>query len=174
MATIYLDNLVKPKNYNSAAVSTLNKKVDTVDYTYTDLHLDMVYDNIEGYSGKDIVADYDVRAIRNSIINIFTTRPGEKLLNPLFGCRIDAYLFESISDFRAEMLGGEILKNLETYEPRIEVLNILVEPKIDLHTYYVKLIYKIKDKGLLDTVFLDLRDKSLTTVGTTVSYTTNF
>lgn len=175
MAAIYLDNLVKPKNYTTLAVSPLNKRSDTVDYTYTDLHLDLQYNSTMDLLGKDIVVDYDVMAIRNSLINIITSRPGDKILNPLFGSRLDAYLFEAITDFKASMLGKELLKNIETYEPRIDVLNIGVQPMRDIQTYYIKMIYKIKDKGLLDSIVLDLRDNNLSTIGATTTYTaTNF
>jgi len=170
MAAIYLDNLVKPKNYTSSITSLINKRVEEVEYTYTDLHLDLKYNTTMDLIGKDVIVDYDVMAIRNSLINILTSRPGDKILNPLFGCRIDAYLFEAITDFKANMLGKEILKNLETFEPRIEILKVNVQPMIDIHTYYIKLVYKIKDKGLLDSIVLDLRDKNLTTIGSTAVY----
>jgi phage baseplate assembly protein W len=171
MAAIYLDNLVKPKNYTTSVVSPLNKKTDSTDYTFTDLHLDLQYNSTLDLLGKDIVVDYDVMAIRNSLINILTNRPGDKVLNPLFGCRIDAYLFEAITDFKASMLGKELLNTIETYEPRIEVLNVSVQPMRDIQTYYIKLVYKIKDKGLLDSITLDLRDNNLTTIGATTTYT---
>jgi hypothetical protein len=68
------------------------------------------------------------------------------------------------------MLGKELLNTIETYEPRIEVLNVGVQPMIDIQTYYIKLVYKIKDKGLLDSITLDLRDNNLTTIGATTTY----
>ena len=72
-------------------------------YKYNDLHLDFtpVYysppygaytqnnELLRNQEIVDIVADYDLGAIRNSLVNLFTTIPGQKILNPLFGLNLD-------------------------------------------------------------------------------------
>ena len=84
-----------------ANVNIVFPKVEKVNdnFTYSDLHLDLqVQQLVTNESAKltqqqDIVADFDLGAIRNSIINIFLTSPGDKLLNPEFGIDLRDYLF---------------------------------------------------------------------------------
>ena len=66
MASIKFDNLKK----NSSLINQ--------DYTYSDLHYDIVMDGKQ----RDIVLDYDDQAIKNSLIRIFNTIPGERFLFP--------------------------------------------------------------------------------------------
>ena len=60
-------------------------------YLYKDLFLDLVpevYYNKQLNKAvvlKDVQGSYDIQAIKNSIINIFLTSPGQKILNPQFG-----------------------------------------------------------------------------------------
>ena len=60
-------------------------------YLYKDIGFDLVLrytDNPELHKDSeigDLKPIYDVKAIINSIKNILTTSPGEKLLNPTFG-----------------------------------------------------------------------------------------
>ena len=60
-------------------------------YLYKDLFLDLepnVYYNKQLNKQvilKDVQGSYDLQAIKNSIINIFLTSPGQKILNPEFG-----------------------------------------------------------------------------------------
>jgi phage baseplate assembly protein W len=176
MATIYLDSLVKPKLLNSPQALPELEGVKE-DFTYIDLHLDLEYsrpsvlfaDNGDRVS-RDLRVDYDVNAIRNSIYNIFTTSPGNKILNPLFGCRLEDYLFEAITVTNAQTLGNKILAAISTFEPRVEVLKVQVTPEPDLNTYKVNLIYKILDKGLLDNYQIELNSQSKSLGYRTVSY----
>jgi len=66
-------------------------KQTTVDkvYTYKDLHLDFSpdsrYDVVSNITinKNDITVDYDEQAIKNSLKNLFSTRPGQRFLFPL-------------------------------------------------------------------------------------------
>jgi hypothetical protein len=78
----------------SIVITELNKFPKERDYTYKDLEMDLKIDYTKTSplnnfkEQKDIVVDYDVAAIKNSIFNIFTTIPGQKLLNPPFGLNL--------------------------------------------------------------------------------------
>ena len=68
-------------------------------FTYADMSLDLKLEQVqneEAYSKlytKDIRANYDLGAIENSIKNLFTSFPGDKLLNPEFGLNLNQFLF---------------------------------------------------------------------------------
>jgi len=156
MATIYLDNLIKPQKVQSQ-FTNIATEPEPLHYTYRDLHLDLeIFKNIGNglneVNSKDISADYDIQAIRNSIYNIFTTKPGEKILSPGFGSSLEQFLFESLSEFKANIIGNLILNNLTKYEPRINVTKVLVHANYNDLQYEIYVSYDIPDHGLVDTL----------------------
>lgn len=121
---------------------TQQRLAEGKEYIYSDLHLDIQELSIqkngtEAAYGTDIKADYNMLAIKNSIRNIFNTRPGQRLLYPTFGVFLDGYLFEAISDSTARRIGDTILQGITKFENRVQVQNINVTPDADQNTYYV-------------------------------------
>lgn len=168
MASIYLDNLVKPEKVQSQT-TVVASEPEPYQYTYRDLHLDLeIFKNIgNGFNvvdSNDVRTDYDIQAIRNSIHNIFTTRPGEKILSPSFGCSLETFLFEPVSNFRANIIGNHILTNLEKYERRINVTKVFVYPNFDLQQYEVSVNYEIPSKNLIDTLQMQFNASSRASV----------
>lgn len=64
--------------------------------------------------------------IRESIWIILSTRPGERLMNPDFGCGIHDMVFEDINTTLQSQLKDTVERALIVYEPRIEVLGVEV------------------------------------------------
>jgi phage baseplate assembly protein W len=156
VATIDLNNLIRPKqtNYLKNSPSVVIQAPASV---YTDLRLDLTPSNSVGLGlnvakSNDIIVDTDYDAIKNSIKNIFTTRPGQKLLTPDFGSSLEKYLFEPITDSLAKIIGNEILGAITTYEPRIDVLNIRVTPQPDLNQYSIQVIYSFLELKTQNTL----------------------
>lgn len=160
MATVRLNNLVKPREANSP--NTLpSSEFSKNRPTYTDIKLDLALSQSIGVGlnptvAKDIVVSEDIQAIRNSLYNIFSTKKGEMLLNPNFGSSMEEFLFENVSPFIGKILGEKILSAIQKYEPRVEVLNVNVYPQADLNQYLIQIIFtfvNIKKEGSL-TLFL--------------------
>lgn len=131
MATIDLNNLIRPKKVNSST-TVITEKVKTDTPVYTDLHLDLeIFQSIglgdNPVNSRDIMVDYDYKAIHNSIKNIFNTKKGQKLLNPEFGCSLEQYLFEAVSDARAKAIGDDIYAAINVFEPRVDIVKIYVQ-----------------------------------------------
>ena len=103
-----------------------------VNHTFIDIHCDieesivLTSDSRQHPRGKDLKVDYDEAAIRNSIVNIFNTPPGERFLIPEFGINLKRYLFEAVSDDTAQLIGRTILNTIERWEPRVNVENVTV------------------------------------------------
>ncbi len=110
MATIKFDSLSKP------IVSTKHQGV------FSDIHLDIVRDTqaTNGYNSKnslpDVKLDYDLDAIKNSLVNLFNTVPGQNLMIPEFGLNLNQFLFRPISDIDARFIGNTILNGVNTYK----------------------------------------------------------
>jgi hypothetical protein len=113
-------------------------------YSYADLHLDISLDaktpdKPVGSSNnkQDLKIDYDEKAIYNSISNIFNTKKGQKILNPLFGLDIEQYLFENISKENGATIGTTIYEELALYEPRIIVNDVAVVARPNQNEYKI-------------------------------------
>ena len=73
----------------------------------------------------------DELAIKNSLVNLFNTTPGEKILNPEFGLNLKRFLFEPLTDLTARIIGETIYEGISKYEPRVRIINIGVIKDID-------------------------------------------
>jgi phage baseplate assembly protein W len=74
----------------------------------------------------DVKKDVNLEAIECAIENILLTRRGERVMRPLFGSALEAFLFEPISASTAHKIGLEVLDVLSRQEPRIEVQKVEV------------------------------------------------
>ena len=83
------------------------------------------------------------RAINKSVKNIVQTIPGEKFFNPEFGSDVRSQLFELIDFGTADLIEQQILTSLENYEPRIERVQVEVDPQPDRNEFNVTVIYDI-------------------------------
>lgn len=136
----------------SVNLTSLKKKRNSLSskpYTYVDLSLDLE-PNIINYelsklgdnyteNYRDIKVSYDEFAIRNSLINIFNTIPGQRILLPLFGCNLIGYVFKPVTELIGRQIGSEILRAIELWEPRVDVNNINVVGDPDIHQYDIEI-----------------------------------
>lgn len=83
------------------------------------------------------------RAIAKSVRNIVQTAPGEKFFNLDFGSSVRDQLFELVDFGNATIIEEEILQSLTNYEPRIDNVTVLVEPRPDRNEFEVTVTYNI-------------------------------
>jgi len=140
MASITFKNLEKTGTTNTSV-------------TYTDLHLDIV--GVPVGAVRDILVDHDLDAISNSLSNLFTTLPGQKLLNPTYGLNLLQFLFEPVTTRTAQIIGETILGGIERYEPRVSVDKVQVVGNADANEYNITLIIRLPDLPSKDPVKLN-------------------
>ena len=92
---------------------------------------------------SDLIALKNENAIARSVRNIIFTVPGEKMFNPDFGTDINASLFELLDETSAVVIKDQIKYSLETYEPRIRLLDVIVVPDFEGNGYDVEISYSI-------------------------------
>jgi len=120
---VRLDNLER---------SPLEQKSLESGYLYKDIKLDLElsrFTSSELYSEsglKDLAELQDGQSVVNSIKNILTTTPGQKLLNPLFGLDFRSYLFEPVNNTTSYFLAHFIYLNLGAQEPRINLNTVKI------------------------------------------------
>ena len=66
--------------------------------------------------------------IEQAIRIILSTRPGERVMRPTFGCRVHELLFEPRSSTTISLLQEYVHDALRIWEPRIEVIQVNVTP----------------------------------------------
>lgn len=144
MNALKFDNLKKPRPKSNVFS----------DYTYVDLHLDLEYDrtgpiiNKEDEStNRDLRISPDEHAIKNSLVNLFNTRPGQRILLPEYGTDLMGMLFESVSQFKGKALGNHILYAIEKWEKRVTVIKVKVIAQPEEHQYSLVIVVSIPSLG---------------------------
>ena len=97
----------------------------------------------------------NVNAVRNSLKQIFTWIPGERIINPEFGSSLKKYLYEPITEENQERIVAEIRACVIRSEPRVIVDRIVKATSIDdIEENTVKLDIYYRIKGLSDKQFM--------------------
>ncbi len=90
------------------------------------------------------------REIEEAIRLILATAPGERPMRPEFGCRVHDHVFAPINAATAGAISNDVRSALEQWEPRIDVLEVLVSfDHVDVGTLYIDIHYSIR--GYNDT-----------------------
>ena len=76
---------------------------------------------------NDVVTIRDEDAIKRSVKNIIFTILGEKPFEPNFGSVINDSLFELDTSLNQVRISDEITQSLNSYEPRIDNIDVTVE-----------------------------------------------
>jgi len=122
------------------------------DYVFKDFRFD-IEENSNASSGNlfknkttnDILASTDMDAINNSIKNLFTTVPGQKLLDPEYGLDLRQFLFLPVSESTAELIAEKILQGISRFDPRVIVDKISVIADEEQSQYEIGLTLTVPD-----------------------------
>ena len=92
---------------------------------------------------KDLPVLKDADAIRRSVRNIVQTIPQEKLFNSIFGSDITGSLFEFVDFGTASIIEDQIKLSIDNFEPRVDNVQVQVDPDPDLNRFDVTIIFDI-------------------------------
>ena len=67
--------------------------------------------------------------VRQAILIILGTSPGERIMRPLFGAGLDRFVFEPVSPATLVQVEDSVRDALVTWEPRITVEEVTVTPE---------------------------------------------
>lgn len=92
-------------------------------------------------------------SIRESIIIILTTAKGERAMRPDFGCEINELIFAQNDSSTASLIQFYIKEALLKWEPRVEVIDVLVTPDEDeRYKLMINIVYMIKTTNTRDNL----------------------
>ena len=92
---------------------------------------------------KDLPILKDADAIRRSVRNIVQTIPKEKFFNSIFGSDITESLFEFVDFGTASVIEDQIKLSIDNFEPRVNNVEVQVDPIPDDNTFNVTIIFDI-------------------------------
>ena len=92
---------------------------------------------------KDLQVLKNENAIRRSVRNIVETLPTEKFFNSLFGSDVRSSLFDFVDFGTAPEIQTQIETAISNFEPRVEIVEIEVDPRPDDNAFYVNIVFNI-------------------------------
>ena len=143
---------LKAENISGAEISAIGEEDDPMCLIATALNIDY-YAAEERYRQWQKSAKYsvgklvNVKAVQNSLHQIFTWIPGERIINPEFGSNIRKYLYEGITDQNIEAITSEIHHCVSEWEPRVvidRVVNVQRVEDTENNTVRLDIYYHIK------------------------------
>ena len=93
------------------------------------------------------------RAISRSVRNLVQTIPGERFFNPVLWSQVRRLLFDFIDVATADSFEDEILTTISNFEPRVNNVQVQVEPRPDRNNFNVTVFFDIIGQSLPSQTF---------------------
>lgn len=113
---------------------------------------EVIYSDIRGDlslnpATDDVLLVTNEDAIRTSIINLLNTDRYERVMQPNLGSNIRALLFENADVQTAYNLRELIYETIETFEPRCQLIDVIVEDDQDRNAYNLYITFTLINKS---------------------------
>lgn len=91
----------------------------------------------------DVTKKFDEEAVKASIRNLISTRNYERPFHPEIGCQIYSVLFEHYTPVTRQVMRKTIADVIDKFEPRAQLLDIIIRDKSDSNEVEVEVVFKI-------------------------------
>jgi phage baseplate assembly protein W len=103
----------------------------------------------------DTVSDDD--ALRQSLLLLLSTHPGERVMRPTYGCPLERFVFAPNDETTAGLVIHEVRSSIERCEPRVEVVGIDVRPNPDdISRLEIEVSYRARASAVSGSVSVPL------------------
>jgi phage baseplate assembly protein W len=92
---------------------------------------------------KDLQILKNESAIRRSVRNLVETIPTERFFNSVIGCDVRSSLFNFVDYATASIIEKQITNTIKNFEPRVNNLRILVDPRPNINEFEVTIYFDI-------------------------------
>ncbi len=92
---------------------------------------------------NDLPVLVNQQAIRRSIRNLVQTIPTERFFNPILGSDVRQSLFEFVDFGTASVIRDQILNTISNFEPRVNDVDVQVDPRQDENEFEITIIFNI-------------------------------
>lgn len=121
--------------------------------TFSDINL-----NFKSHpSTADVVKVTDEEAVKGAIRNLISTKNFDRPFHPEIGCAIHNLLFDNFTPLTLQLARRAVEDILKAYEPRAEIIDIIVSNSQDQNELNVTVVFKIvnTDKPLKVTTLIN-------------------
>jgi phage baseplate assembly protein W len=91
-------------------------------------------------------------AIKNNLINFYSTKRGERVMNPLFGSRLQNLVFNNITEITDDSIRAIITDETNNYFPFVTLTDINIQKQEDNNQYIITITYQVANFGINDTI----------------------
>lgn len=107
--------------------------------TFSDLNLDFLPHPVT----DDVAKRFDEDAIKRSVRHLVMTMHFERPFNSALGSSVYGLLFEPSSPMLDVVLKREITYTIENWEPRVDLIDVVVNVRPDNHTVEATIHFRI-------------------------------
>ena len=92
---------------------------------------------------RDLTKMVNEQSVKQSIKNLLLTNRGERLFQPNIGGDLRALLFENVTPAVISIAEKEVIRMLELYEPRCNVLEAVIDGDIDRNYVRITITFTV-------------------------------
>jgi phage baseplate assembly protein W len=118
--------------------SPRTKKINLYSDFKKDLEVNLLTD--------DLAVTRDEDAVKEAMVNLIMTDRGERLMQPNLGAGLKELLFENLTPATLELIKDRVKTTLETYEPRADIIDVMVAGSLDENEVYVTVRFYINNR----------------------------
>lgn len=106
---------------------------------YSDFDVDFLPHPVTG----DLLKKTGVNAVVQSIVDLVLTNHYERPFHPEIGSNVRKLLFDLMDGVTANLISEEIKDTLANFEPRAQVLNVIVSTDDTMDGYNVTIVFQV-------------------------------
>ena len=91
-------------------------------------------------------------AIKYNLINFYSTKRGERVMNPLFVSRLQNLVFNNITEITDDSIRAIITDETNNYFPFVTLADINIQKQEDNNQYIITITYQVANFGINDTI----------------------
>ena len=103
----------------------------------------------------DLLVKKEDAAVKQAILNLLLTQKGERIYDPEYGSDLKSHLFEPLDFGTAGSIKDNISKTIDTYEPRVSIETLLVEPNLESNGFDVRLDFQVLSRAHIPPISIE-------------------
>ena len=103
----------------------------------------------------DLLVKKEDAAVKQANLNLLLTQKGERIYDPEYGSDLKSHLFEPLDFGTAGSIKDNISKTIDTYEPRVSIETLLVEPNLESNGFDVRLDFQVLSRADIPPISIE-------------------
>lgn len=125
----------------------------TIKVIYKDIDVELKRNPVT----NDITTRTNEEAVKQSVLNLLRTDFGERAFQPDVGCGLKGLLFEQMTVATENEMQNAIIECLTQFEPRVEIVELVVNGDPENKSYSIHMVYKILNINKQDSVDITVK-----------------